>query len=68
LEVNYKFCADTAGMLHGLKPSIKNNGSWNRNATISELEPVYDRFMERIEIYLKELTVIQQQTSDSKNI
>jgi hypothetical protein len=68
LEVNYNFCADTAGMLPGLKPSIKNKGSWNRNATISELEPVYGKFMERIKIYLKELTAIQQQRSDLRSM
>jgi hypothetical protein len=55
-EINYSFCADTAMMFTGLVPNPLKLGNWNRRISISELIPSYDLFMERLEVYLNEIS------------
>lgn len=58
-NINYSFCADTAMMFTGLAPNPLKLGSWNRKISISELISSYDLFMERLEVYLTEISDLQ---------
>jgi hypothetical protein len=55
-NINYSFCAETAVMFTGLARNPLKLGSWNRRISISELIPSYDLFMERLEVYLNEIS------------
>ncbi|MDR6803122.1 hypothetical protein J2Y45_000392 [Dyadobacter sp. BE34] len=54
-NINHRFCADSAAIFIGLAPNPLKLGSWNRKVAISELIPLYDRFMKKLEAYLDEI-------------
>ncbi|GGC06494.1 hypothetical protein GCM10011325_36670 [Dyadobacter sediminis] len=65
LTINHSFCADTAQMFAGIEQNRDKLEIWNKNSTISDLIPQYDRFMQRIEKYLEEVTVAGQNAYSS---
>jgi len=56
IELNYNFVADTAAMLPGIKQNPDKKYIWNKYSTLSDLKPVYTRFLERIKKYKDDIT------------
>lgn len=56
MDISYRFAADTAKLLPGIKQSPTKKHIWNKYSTIGDLRKVYPQFMVRVEKYIDDIT------------
>jgi hypothetical protein len=56
LDICYRFTADTAALFPGISPNPEKPNIWNKYTTLSEFEKVYESFMDRLKLYVREIT------------
>lgn len=56
IDICYSFTADTAALFPGISPNPEKPNIWNKYTTLSEFEKVYESFMDRLKLYVKEIT------------
>jgi hypothetical protein len=54
-EICYRFSADTAAMLPGIKQNPERKHVWVKYSTLNDLMPVYQRFRQRVKQYVDEI-------------
>lgn len=64
LELSYKFTADTAAMLPGISPHPINKHRWTKYSNLSDLKFAYQKFMDRVKLYIEEITNEEQRVTN----
>jgi hypothetical protein len=57
VELSYALAIETAEMLPNIYQNPETKYSWNKYSTLSDLRPVYDRFMARVKRYVDDITL-----------
>lgn len=62
LELSYNLAKDTAEILPNIIQNPVTKNSWNKYSTLSELQPVYKAFIERIKRHVDDITIAGQKS------
>ncbi len=64
LELSHSFAADTLPLFPGLKQSENKPHIWNKYPKLESLQPVYEKFTERLKLYVSQIKEARMKSSE----